>query len=269
MGELRGVLQRVAACCSVLQRVAACCSVLQRVAACCNSNKSLGCCSIRQWLWRTCVWCIDQMHTYIKNERLLHVCVIWRCAVSDGLRLTSPIWIYVVNTYLYAKMCVLDKHLCIMTCALMYVLYLYLVIWLWRVCTIIVQNIRYTYVQTYIFITPPCLAHTHIHTYIMLPNTHTRSHVTHISHVTHTSCVIFTRKGEQKREREINKETERETKRKREKEREQTPGAAISKRCSHPHTATLCSTLQHTATHRNTLQHTAKHCNTLHHTDMY
>jgi len=31
-----GVLQCVAACCSVLQRVAACCSVLQRVAAYCS-----------------------------------------------------------------------------------------------------------------------------------------------------------------------------------------------------------------------------------------
>ena len=37
-----GVLQRVAACCSVLQRVAACCSVLQCVAACC---------SVKWYLW--------------------------------------------------------------------------------------------------------------------------------------------------------------------------------------------------------------------------
>ena len=31
-----GVLQRVAACCSMLQHVAACCSMLQRVAMCCS-----------------------------------------------------------------------------------------------------------------------------------------------------------------------------------------------------------------------------------------
>jgi len=44
-----GVLQRVAACCSVLQRVAACCCVLQCVAACCSV-----CCSMLQ---RVALWC--------------------------------------------------------------------------------------------------------------------------------------------------------------------------------------------------------------------
>jgi len=40
-----GVLQRVAACCSVLQCVV-CCSVLQRVAACCNMMQYVGACTL-------------------------------------------------------------------------------------------------------------------------------------------------------------------------------------------------------------------------------
>jgi len=36
MHQLRCVLQRVAACCSVLQYVAKCCKVLPNVAVCCN-----------------------------------------------------------------------------------------------------------------------------------------------------------------------------------------------------------------------------------------
>jgi len=44
-----GVLQRVAACCSVLQYVAACCNVLQCVAACSSVSQFIPvCCSVLQ-----------------------------------------------------------------------------------------------------------------------------------------------------------------------------------------------------------------------------